>query len=120
MEEREWDRSEKAEAAAVSGTSAGRSREPMADTSNTASRRHRGRRGGRAGLTVFATALFTFSFLGLGGVVGNVAGGVLMDVVGASTMFQIKTAVTAAAALLFLLAERPCNRRPAPPGLPAG
>ena len=59
----------------------------------------------KGGLTVMATALFNGFFVGLGGVVGNIAGGVLMDDVGAQTMFLIKTAITAIAGVIFVAAE---------------
>jgi len=55
------------------------------------------------GLGASAQALFAASFLGLGGVVGALLGGMLFDQFGAQAMFQVGVGLTLAGLLFFSL-----------------
>ena len=61
------------------------------------------------GLEVTAQALFSFSYNGVGGLLGSSIGGALFDAVGAPNMFRIKSLLNTVG-LLVLIALHPPTR----------
>jgi predicted MFS family arabinose efflux permease len=58
------------------------------------------------GLTATAQGLFASTAMGLGGITGSLIGGLLLDTIGASTMYLWSGTMVLAALIFFLLTNR--------------